>query len=308
MKGDLLWVYEGMTQYYGTMLAARSGFWTPEGLRETLATQAAFLNERPGRSWRNLQDTAIAAQLLYGARQEGSSWRRGVDYYEESTLIWLEADTIIREKTEGKRSLDDFCKKFHGGQNTPPKVVPYTFEDVLAAMQEIASYDWRAFFADRLNSHGPGAPLGGLEHSGWRLVFNDAINEHQRAEEAVGHTTDAQFSMGIIVHDPGSENSDEVVDVIAGSPAALAGIAPGMRLIAVNGRRWSPEILHEEIGRAKGGKEAIELLVESEEYFHNYRIDYHGGERNPHLERNGKPDLLSEIARMKAPAAPVTKD
>jgi predicted metalloprotease with PDZ domain len=308
MKGDLLWVYEGLTEYYGTMLAARSGFWTPEGLRETLASQAAYLNERPGRSWRNLQDTAIAAQLLYGARQEGSSWRRPVDYYEESTLIWLEADTIIRRETQGERSLDDFCKKFHGGQNTLPKVAPYTFEDVVAAMQEITPYGWRVFFAERLNSHGPGAPLGGLENSGWRLVFNETMNEHQRAEEVVGRATDVQFSLGMIVHDPGSENSDEVGDVIAGSPAAQAGIAPGMRLIAVNGRRWTPEILREAIRRAKRGSEPIELLVENEEYFHNYRIDYHGGERYPHLERNGKADLLSEIARMKAPAVSAAKD
>jgi predicted metalloprotease with PDZ domain len=308
MKGDLLWVYEGLTEYYGTMLAARSGFWTPDGLRETLASQAAYLNERPGRSWRNLQDTAISVQFLYGARQGGSSWRRSVDYYQESTLIWLEADTVIRGKTHGKKSLDDFCRKFHGGQNTPPKIVPYTFEDVLAAMQAIAPYDWRTFFTERLNSHGPGAPLGGLENSGWRLGFSETMNEHQRAEDTVGRTTDVQFSLGIIVHDPGSENGDELSDVIAGSPSAEAGIAPGMKLLAVNGRRWTPEILREAIRRAKGGKEPIELLVENEEYFHSYRIDYHGGERYPHLERNGKPDLLSEIARMKAPAVPVTRD
>jgi predicted metalloprotease with PDZ domain len=308
MKGDLLWVYEGLTQYYGTMLAARSGFWTTDGLRETLASQAAYLNNRPGRSWRDLQDTAISVQLLYGTRTEGSSWRRSVDYYDESTLIWLEADTIIRDKTQGKKSLDDFCRKFHGGQNTPPKVVPYTFEQVVAAMQEIVPYDWRTFFTERLNSHGPGAPLGGLENSGWRLVFTDSMNEHQRAEDAVAHTTDVQFSLGMILHDPGSENSDEISDVIPGSPAAQAGIAPGMRLVAVNGRRWTPEILRDAIQRAKAGKEPIEFLVENEEYFHTYLVDYHGGERYPHLERNAKPDLLSEIARMKAPPVPVAKD
>jgi len=308
MKGDLLWVYEGLTQYYGQILSARAGFWTPERFREQLAATAAYLNDRPGRTWRDLQDTAISAQLLYSAPPAGASWRRGVDYYDESTLIWLEADTIIRGKTQGKKSLDDFCRKFHGGQNTPPKIVPYTFEDVLAAMQEIAPYDWRTFFTERLNSHGPGAPLGGLENSGWRLVFSETMNEHQRAEDTVGRTTGVQFSLGIIVHDPGSENGDELSDVIAGSPAAEAGIAPGMKLLAVNGRRWTPEILRDAIRRAKGGKEPIELLVENEEYFHSYRIDYHGGERYPHLVRNGKPDLLSEISRMKAPAVPLAKD
>jgi predicted metalloprotease with PDZ domain len=309
MKGDLLWVYEGLTQYYGTILSARSGLWTPEKLQENIAYVAAYLNERPGRAWRNLQDTAIAAQLLYGARAEGSSWRRGVDYYDEGTMIWLEADTIIRRESKGKASLDDFCRKFHGGENTGPKVVPYTFEDVVAALQAITPYDWHGFFTQRLNTHGPGAPLGGLENSGWKLNYDDTINEHQAAEESVGRTTDVQFSLGFIAHDPGGEESDEVSDVIPGSPAAQAGIAPGMKLIAVNGRRWNPDGLREAIRQASGGHEPIELLIENEDFFRTYKIDYHGGERYPHLERiSGKPDLLSDIARMKAAAVAMPVD
>jgi predicted metalloprotease with PDZ domain len=309
MKGDLLWVYEGLTEYYGTMLAARSGFWTQEKLRERLAGVAAYLNQRPGRTWRNLQDTAIAAQILYGARKGWGSWRRAVDYYEESTLIWLEVDTILRRETQGKRSMDDFCRKFHGGESTGPKVVPYTFDDVVATMQEIAPYDWRGFFTERLNSHGPGAPLAGLENSGWRLVFNDTINEHQRAEEEVDRIADLQFSLGLMVHYPGAENGDEVMDVIPGSPAAQAGIAPDMKLVAVNGRRWAPDILREAVRAAKGGSEPIELLMENDDYFRTYRIEYHGGERYPHLERvTGKPDLLTDIAAMKASPVSSAKD
>ena len=177
MKGELLWVYEGLTQYYGVILSARSGMMPPNLFRETLASTAAYMNDRPGRTWRDLQDTAVAAQILYGAPPEGSSWRRSVDYYDEGTLMWLEADTIIRKQTGGKKSLDDFCRKFHGGENTPPKVAPYTFDDVVAGMNEAAAYDWRAFFTERLKSHGPGAPLGGLENSGWKLVFNETPNE-----------------------------------------------------------------------------------------------------------------------------------
>ena len=143
---DLLWVYEGLTQYYGVMLAARAGFWTPDKLREYLAYTAGFLDDRPGRTWRNLQDTATASQILYGMPTGGTSWRRSVDYYEESALIWLEADTIIRRETKDKQSLDDFCKKFHGGENTGPMVVPYTFDDMVATMNEMAAYDWRKFF------------------------------------------------------------------------------------------------------------------------------------------------------------------
>jgi predicted metalloprotease with PDZ domain len=309
MKGDLLWVYEGLTQYYGTMLAARSGLWTPEKLREDLATVAAYLNERPGRTWRDLQDTAIAAQLLYGAPSEGASWRRSTDYYDEGTLIWLEADAIIRSETRGKASLDDFCRKFHGGENTPPKVVPYTFEDVISAMKQIAPYDWRTFFEERLKTHGPGAPLGGLENSGWKLVYNEAMNSHQAAEEAVGHITDVQFSLGMIVRDSGGDDGDEISDVIPGSPAGQAGIAPGMKLIAVNGRRWNEDSLREAIRRAKSGSEPIELLIENQDFFRSYKVDYHGGERYPHLERiSGKSDLLSEIAKMKAPPVAATND
>lgn len=309
MKGELLWIYEGLTEYYGTMLAARSGFKPPEKLQEDLAGVAAYLNNRPGRTWRNLQDTAIAAQVLYGARSEGSSWRRGVDFYDESALIWLEADTIIRRETQEKRSLDDFCKRFHGGESTGPKLVAYTFDDVVAAMQEVAPYDWRTFFTERLNTHGPVAPLAGLENSGWRLVYNEKMNERQGAFESGLHMTDVQFSLGMIVHNPGSDNGDEIRDVIPGAPASQAGIGTGMKLLAVNGRKWSPEILRDAIRRAKSSSEPIELLVENEEYFQNYRVDYHGGERYPHLEKiAGKPDVLGEIAKMKAPAVAAGKD
>jgi predicted metalloprotease with PDZ domain len=306
MKGDLLWVYEGLTQYYGQVLTARAGFWTPEKFRENLAATAAYLNDRPGRTWRDLQDTATAAQILYGSPVEGSSWRRGVDYYDESTLIWLEADTIIRRETKGKKSLDDFCRSFHGGENSGPKLVPYTFDDVVAGMNAVASYDWRKFFEERVQSHGPGAPLGGIENSGWKLVFTDAMNDHQRAAEAAEFTVDEQFSLGLLVHAPGGPDGSQLLDVIPGSPADQAGLAPGMLLVAINGRRWYPDLLRDAIRRAKDSKEPIELLIQNGDYYHTYDVDYHLGERYPHLEViSGKPDVLTEIAKMKAAAVPV---
>jgi len=309
MKGGLLWVYEGMTQYYGTILSARMGTWTPERLRENLAWVAAYLDQRKGRTWRDLEDTAVAAQLLYASPEEYRTWRRDTDYYDEGTLIWLEADTIIRQVTKGKKSLDDFCRKFEGGENTGPKILPYTFDDVVAAMQEIAPYDWREFFTQRVQTHGPGAPLGGLENSGWKLIFTDTPNESREASEVAMHLTDVQFSLGFLVRDPGGENGDEVIDVIPGSPAAQAGIAPGMKLVAVNGRRWNPDDLHAAIRQAHEKREIIELLIENEDFFRTYRVDYQGGERHPHLERiSGKPDLLSDIAKMKAAPVPVTRD
>ncbi len=301
---DMLWVYEGLTQYYGVMLAARSGFWTPDKLREYLASTAGFLDDRKGRTWRNLQDTATSSQVLYGMPTGGTVWRRSVDYYEESTLIWLEADTIIRRETKNKRSLDDFCRKFHGGENSGPLVLPYTFDDIVTAMNEIAPYDWRGFFVERLETHGPGAPLGGLENSGWKLVYTDVMNEHQRAGETVDQDVDVEFSLGIQVHVTGGEQSDHILDVVPGSPADLAGLAPGMRLIAVDGRKWTPDILRDAIRRAKASKSPIQLLAESDDYFRTYAVDYHQGERYPHLQPSaGKTDVLGEIAHMKA--APV---
>jgi predicted metalloprotease with PDZ domain len=306
MKGELLWVYEGLTQYYGVMLSARSGMMPPSLFHEYLATTAAALNDRPGRTWRNLQDTAIAAQILYSLPLANSSWRRGVDYYEESLLIWLEADMIIRNKTNGKKSLDDFCHKFYGGENSGPKVVPYTFDDVVAGLNEMAAYDWRGFFTEKLNTHGPGAPLGGVEASGWKLVFNETPNEYEHINELATQEVNLQFSLGLYVHGPGGEDGDRLLDVIPGSPAAIAGLAPGMRLVAVNTRRWTPEILRDAIRRAKTNNEPIDLLASNGDFFQTYRIDYHGGERYPHLEQiNGKTDALSEIAKMKAAAVPV---
>lgn len=303
---ELLWAYEGLTQYYGVMLSARAGFWTPAKLREYLASTAGFLDDRAGRSWRSLQDTATSSQILYGMPTGGTGWRRSVDYYEESTLIWLEADTLIRRETKGKKSLDDFCRRFHGGENTGPMVFPYTYEDLLTAMNEVAPYDWRGFFDARLNSHGPGAPLAGLENSGWKLVYTTEINEHQRAGEVVEQDVDVEFSLGFQVHAPGGEQSDRILDVIPGSPADRAGLAPGMRLTAVDGRKWTPEQLRDAIRRAKTSKEPIQLLTESDDYFRTYAIDYHGGERYPHLQAiAGKTDVLGEIARMKAPPVPL---
>jgi predicted metalloprotease with PDZ domain len=307
LKGDLLWVYEGLTQYYGVILSARSGFWTPQRLREYLAATAAYLNDRPGRTWRDLQDTAISAQILYAAPVAGSSWRRGVDYYDEGTLIWLEADTIIRKESNGKKSLDDFCRKFYGRENGALKVVPYTFGDVVAALNEVTPYDWSSFFKERLTTHGPGAPLGGVVNSGWKLVFTETVNEHQRSEEIVSQEVDVEYSLGFQVHATGGEESDRILDVIPGSPADKAGLAPGMHLLAVNGRRWTPELLRDAIKRAGNNKEPIELLAENNDYFQIYRVEYHGGEKYPHLEAtSGKTDVLAEISRMKAAPAAAT--
>jgi predicted metalloprotease with PDZ domain len=225
-----------------------------------------------------------------------------VDFYDESELIWLEADATIRRESGGQRSLDDFCRRFHGGQSGAPAVVPYTFDDVVDTMNQVAAYDWRGFFTARLSSTAPHAPLGGLEGSGWRLVFTDVPNKQNQAREDARRIIDLRFSLGFIVRT--RDDNGDIVDVIPGTPAAQAGIAPGMKLVAVNGRQWSPVVLHDAVGAAKGGSAPIELLIENAEYYKTYRVDYHGGERYPHLERDpARPDLLGQVIRSRVGAS-----
>ena len=295
MKDDMLWVYEGLTNYLGTVLTARSGLLTPEEAREDLAITAAELDHTPGRTWRNLQDTADAAPELYFAPEAWHSWRRGVDFYDEDTLNWLWVDVIIREQSKGKKSIDDFCHLFHGAPSTPPMVKTYTFDDIVSALNEIVPYDWRAFWIERLTTHSPHAPLGGIEGSGWKLVYDETPSEIEREAEDGFHFVDARYSIGLNLRADG-----RIVDTIEGMPAAEAGIGPGMKLIAVNGREFSPEVLRDALKAGKTGSEPLELLVENTDYYKTYKLDYHGGERYPHLVREeSKPDLLSEIYKAK---------
>lgn len=291
MKDDLLWVYEGLTQYLGAVLTGRSGLCAPEQCRENWAYFAARLDNEPGRTWRPLQDTADSAPFLYNARHEWGSWRRDVDFYDESALIWLEADTIIRKRTNEHRSMDDFCHIFHGGPSGFPTVKPYTFDDVVDTLNQVAPYDWRGFLTARLTSTAPHAPLGGLEASGWKLVYSEAPNEHQRAGERSRRIVDEMFSIGLVV------NTDDgtLRDVIPGAAAAEAGLAPMMKLVEVNGRPWSAELLRDAIRATKSGA-SLALLVENSGEKKSYPIDYSEGAHYPHLERiPGTPDLFGEI-------------
>ena len=293
MKGELLWVYEGMTEYLGSILAARSGLRTPEDQREHLAAIAAYLNRYPGRTWRPLVDTAVAAQLLYFASPAWAAWRRSVDFYDEGELIWLEADTIIRQQTKGTRSLDDFCRRFHGPPNTAPMVKPYTFEDVLNIMNEVAPYDWRTFFTARLNSTDPRAPLGGITNSGWRLVYTDLQSDYQKAIEQANKSADLSYSLGLRLGEEGA-----ISDVVPGMPAANVGIGPGMKVIGVNSRAYSIGGLREAIRAAKTSAAPIELLLQNGGSLKIYQLNYHDGERFPHLERDtARPDLLAAIIK-----------
>ena len=298
MKGELLWVYEGLTDYLGEVLTARCGLWAEEDFRQRFALDAARLDRQPGRTWRPLVDTTVAAQLLYDARKEGSAWRRGVDFYQEGALIWLEADVLIRQLSLGRRSLDDFCQKFYGGPSGPPRVVPYTLDDVVATLNEVEPHDWRLFFKERVYDIEPRAPLGGIEGAGWRLVYSNTVPDMLKFAESAQKYSDLRFSLGLTVTEDGA-----VQDVIPSSPADKAGVGAAMKLVAVNGRRWTAELLRTAVKTAGTNTVPIELLVENEDYFKACKVDYHEGEKYPRLERDStKPDLLKEILKPRAPA------
>jgi predicted metalloprotease with PDZ domain len=293
MVGDLLWVYEGLTEYLGNLLAARAGLWTDEQYREALAGTAATLDHRAGRTWRPLEDTARSVQTLRMMGSQWQNWRRSLDYYPEGELIWLEVDATIRQQTHGQRSLNDFCRRFHGGESGPPKVVPYTFDDVVRTLNEVAPYDWAKLLHERVAATSTHAPLGGIERGGWKLVYTDKPNLFTQAIEKLAKFADLTFSLGFTVNEDGKFD-----DVTVGSPAYQAGIGPGMKLVAVNGRKWSPSVLHEALKAAQGSDRPIDLLVENAQFFKTYSVAYHDGEKNPHLERaSGEPDILGDILK-----------
>jgi predicted metalloprotease with PDZ domain len=293
---ELLWVYEGLTRYLGDLLlTTRSGIRTVAEAREYAAYIAANQDRnRPGRSWRPLADTAVSVQSLSGAPTAWTTYRRALDYYDESMLIWLEADTTLREKSGGTRSLDDFCRAFYGPPGTaptPPSVVPYTAEDVYAALGKLVPYDWRGFFAERVYAVAPRAPLGGFVAAGWKLVYTDQPNDYQRQRARSSKLADESFSLGIWIKDDGT-----VADIVVGSPAWEAGLGPGMKIVAVDGRTWAPEVLTEEVQAAKAGTAPIEVTATVGETIQTFRVKYHDGEKYPHLERvEGRADLLGAI-------------
>ena len=297
MKGDLLWVYEGLTNYLGEILAPRSGLWSPEDYRESLAETAAELDNKYGRTWRPLEDTAVAAQVLYEAGNDYQSLRRSTDYYPEGSLIWLEADVTIRQLSKGAKSLDDFCKLFHGAPSGPAALKPYNFDDVVAALNAVQPNDWAGFLNQRLRSTEARAPLGGIERSGWKLTYDDVRSDFWKAREDTRKITDLTYSIGILIN-----NDDATIgDVRYGGPAQKAGIAPSVKLIAVNNRQYTVTALREAIAKTATDAKPLELLVKDGEFYQTFRIDYHGGEKYPHLTRDpAVPDVLTAILAPKA--------
>ncbi len=284
---DLLWVYEGLTQYLGLVMDARSGLWTPEQYRENLAQTAADLDRRSGRTWRPLIDTALGSQIhTVGSRH---TWRGGSDYYYEMVFVWLEADGIIRKQTQGKRNLQDFCRAFFGGEDGKVLVKPYSFEDVVTALEEIAPYDWNGFFKNRLNSTDAHAPMAGLEMAGWKLVYTDHLPDTTRGRGGL----DLSYGLGCSISREGN-----ISGIYPHLPAAQAGLREGMRVVAVNGRRFSNAVVRDALKASAKENTKLDLLIENGEEFKTVSVDYHGGEKYPHLERiPDRPDVLAEIIK-----------
>lgn len=299
MKDDLLWVYEGLTQYLGQVLTARAGLRSPPQYRDALAATAASMSQRPGRAWRPLQDTADEAQILYYAPPAWLNWRRSVDFYPEGELLWLDVDTRIRELSRGRRSLDDFARAFFGINDGSVATVAYGFDDIVKTLNQVQPYDWAGFLRRRLDATDPQAPLDGVARAGWKLVYTDQPSDYFKASEKQREHVDLMASLGIDIEaDKHHRKDGELRDVLWNSPAFEAGLAPGMKNVAVNGEQYSPDILKDAIKAAQGGNRPIELLVQNLDYYVTVKVDYRGGLKYPHLVRTkSAPDRLSDIVR-----------
>nr|WP_315252356.1 peptidase M61 [uncultured Duganella sp.] len=293
LDNSLLWVYEGQTQYWGAVLGARSGLLKPENTMDLLAASAARLDHVKGREWRAVQDTTYDPIVNARRPQVWNNWQRGEDYYQEGQLIWLDADTKIRELSGDKRSLNDFARAFFGVDDGMYVAKHYTFEEVVKTLNAVQPYDWASFLRERVESHGPGAPLDGLARAGWKLVYTDKQTDFLKAQEELSKSANFQYSLGFSV---GAEGKLE--SFIWEGVGFKAGLSGNTTLLAVNGRAYKPEILRAAITAAKTAKEPINLLVKKGNQYRTVALDYHDGLKYPRLERiEGKPDRLSAILK-----------
>ncbi|HJS92053.1 MAG TPA: hypothetical protein VJ738_18945 [Steroidobacteraceae bacterium] len=298
-----LWVYEGLTVYLGDMLTARSGLWSPATWRQVVAYRAACLAHRPGRDWRPLIDTTVAAQLLYGSSTHWSNWRRQTDFYREGQLLWLAVDMKIRTLSHDRHSIDDFARRFFGADDGSFVTRTYTFSDVVNALAAVQPYDWAGFLRGWLQAVGQQVPLlSGIEASGWRLVYTDKPNRYQVALENVGQGelegkgVDEMFSVGLFL-----DNAGKVEDVLWDGPAFKAGLAPGMKLSSIDGQPYSTQVLRAEVIHAQKSGEPLRIQAQDDGTVELHTVHYDGGLKYPHLVRiPGSTDYLAQILASKA--------
>jgi predicted metalloprotease with PDZ domain len=290
MQGSLLWVYEGQTEYWGHVLAARSGLVSAAFARNNFANIAAQRVTEAGRTWRNLQDTTNTPVVAMRRGQPWQSWQRSSEYYSEGALIWLDVDSKIREMSQDTRSLNDFARRFFGVDDGSHQSETYTFEDVVAGLNDVEPFGWASFLRARLDGVGS-APLDGLTRSGWKLVFGEERSSYEKDFEEGRHTTGFRYSLGFSL-----DQDDKISEVQWDGPLFKAGRTVGEKLLAVNGHSYKADLLRSTITAAKSGAAPIELLFKKEDLYTTVRIDYHGGQRYPHLERiEGTPDRLDAI-------------
>ncbi|MDB5493279.1 MAG: putative protease with the C-terminal domain, partial [Phenylobacterium sp.] len=291
MRDSLLWVYEGQDQYWGYVLGARSGLVTKQQTLDALAmTAATYSAGRPGRSWRSVEDTTNDPIIANRRPQAWTSWQRSEDYYSEGQLVWLEADTLIRERTGGRKSLDDFARGFFGVEDGNWSELTYSFDDVVAGLNAVMPYDWARFLNERINEVAPKFPLDGLTRGGYRLAYTETPTDYWTQNEANRKTVDLTYSLGLTLNPEAA-----ITAVLWDGPAFKAGLTVGGKLIAVNGIAYAADLLKEAITAAKAGP-PVSLIIKDGDHYRVVAIDYHGGLKYPRLERiEGTPDRLSEI-------------
>jgi predicted metalloprotease with PDZ domain len=282
MQNSLLWVYEGQTEYWGFVLTARAGLWNKTQSLEAWAENAAWHSSIAGRAWRPLQDTNNDEIINPRRPMSWESWQRFEDYYDEGALIWLDADTLIRQRSSGKRSLDDFAARFFAVNDGSFVPLTYTFEELVKALNAVEPYDWAGFLRQRLDGVSRPAPLDGLARGGYRLVYNDKQNEYEKGRETESKVTLLRYSLGIDI----DEKDGTIIEVMWGSPAFDATITEGMQILAINGESYSGDLLKRTITASTSQSGRIELILKLNDRYRIAHVDYHGGLRYPHLERD----------------------
>jgi predicted metalloprotease with PDZ domain len=296
MDGSLLWVYEGLTQYWGTVLPVRAGLMKPEHYRDMLAADAGSYQIQPGNRWRPLADTAVAAQALYDSPRSWSSSRRDTDFYEASELLWLNVDSQLRNLSGGHASLDDFMRRFYAGKGGAPALKPYVESDIYTTLAAIAPGDWHTLIRRHLDTLGPDALLAGLASSGWKVEYSPEKNSYLEERQKLFKSVDRRWSIGLRITE-----KNMIADSIEDRAAARAGAGPGMKVIAVNGRAFAAEVLDAAIAAAHQDRKPIDLLVETGDFYRTLSVAYFDGARYPHLTRIANtPDYLSEVLQARS--------
>ncbi|MCW8808356.1 MAG: M61 family peptidase [Rhodanobacter sp.] len=301
-QARMLWMYEGLTVYLGDILTVRSGLWSADTWRQAVAYRAADMAHQTGRAWRPLIDTTVAAQLLYDSPNAWANWSRQVDFYREGQLLWLAVDTKIRILSHDRHSIDDFAQRFFSVDDGSFITHTYTFDDIVSALNAVQPYDWAGFLHQWLDGVGEQVPLlSGIEASGWQLAYTDKPSRYQNALENVGEGelsiggVNAMFSVGLFL-----DRDGKIQDVLWNGPAFKAGLAPGMKLIAINGHQYSTRVLRDEIARAQQNRKPLLMLAQGDGATEIHPVNYDGGLKYPHLIRMpGKTDYLDRILATK---------